>query len=112
MLSILLTQYFIFLAWIPFRVENFENALVSMKNYVFFDFIVNDFVLIFLYNYRFEIILIILFVILNFVSYKINIIEKITKTNLRNWSVFFGITVFLILFFYGGTPEEFIYFRF
>ena len=111
-LSILLTQYFIFLAWIPFRVPNFESALVSMKHYIFFDFIVNDFVLNFLYHYRFEIILVILFIILNFVSYKINIIEKITKTNLRNWSVFFAITVFLILFFYGGNPEEFIYFKF
>jgi len=110
--SILITQYFIFLAWIPFRVQGFEQALVSMKKYVLFDFIINDFVLSYLYNYRFEIILIVLFIILNVVSYKTNLIEKITKTNLRNWSVFFGAVVFLILFFYGGNSEEFIYFQF
>jgi len=110
--SILVTQYFVFLAWIPFRVQNFENALFSMKKYVLFDFIINDFVLSFLYNYRLEIILMVLFIILNFISYKTNLLEKITKTNLRNWSVFFGAVVFLILFFYGGNAEEFIYFKF
>jgi len=36
--SILVTQYLIFLAWIPFRVRDFDQAIYSMQKYIFFDF--------------------------------------------------------------------------
>jgi len=36
--SILVTQYFVFLAWIPFRVRDTDSMLYSMQKYVFIDF--------------------------------------------------------------------------
>ena len=34
-ISILITQYFVFLAWIPFRVGDIEGMLYAIEKYVF-----------------------------------------------------------------------------
>jgi len=109
--SILVTQYFIFLAWIPFRVQDWDTMLYAIEQYVFFDFSFS-YLPHFIPRYYFEIILIVLFIIINFISYKIDLISKISNLKLKYWTLFFAGVVFSILFFYGGNPEEFIYFRF
>ena len=38
LISILIMQYFVFLAWIPFRANNLEDAIYAIQKYVLFDF--------------------------------------------------------------------------
>ena len=37
-ISIVVTQYFVFLAWIPFRAHNTEDMMYSIQKYIFIDF--------------------------------------------------------------------------
>ena len=110
-LSILVTQYFIFLAWIPFRIQDGSTMLHAIEKYILFDFQF-DYLPIFISKYSFEIILIVLFMSINFISYKIDLIDKISNLKMRYWTLFFAGVVLSILFFYGGNSEEFIYFQF
>ena len=110
--SILITQYFVFLAWIPFRVQDTEGMIYAIEKYIFVDFLTQQtFELI--STQKFPILLLILFIILNFISYKKgNLIQIISNMSLKYWIVvLFSITM-MILFFYDGNPENFIYFRF
>ena len=40
-ISILITQYFIFLAWIPFRVQETQSMLYAIEKYIFLDFLLS-----------------------------------------------------------------------
>jgi alginate O-acetyltransferase complex protein AlgI len=111
-LAILITQYFVFLAWIPFRVRDFDAMIYSMSKYVFLDFEIistSEFIL----SHIFPIFLIFLFIILNFISYKKgNIYEIISNLNLKYWFLFIVGIATTIIFFFDGNPEDFIYFKF
>jgi D-alanyl-lipoteichoic acid acyltransferase DltB (MBOAT superfamily) len=110
--SILVTQYFVFLAWIPFRVGDTEGILYAIEKYIFVDFLTQQtFELI--STQKFPILLLILFIILNYLSYKKgNLLEIIANLHLKYWLLFlFSITISILLF-YDGNPENFIYFRF
>ena len=62
---------------------------------------------------KFEFILIFVFLILHWYSYrKTNLIEKLSKLSLKKWGIFLLIVVIMIVFFYNGNPEDFIYFKF
>ena len=110
--SILITQYFVFLAWIPFRVGDIEGMLYAIEKYVFLDFLTTQ-TFELMAAHKLPIVLLILFIILNFISYKKgNLLEIISNLHLKYWVIIlFSITV-TILFFYDGNPENFIYFRF
>ncbi|AJW71828.1 MBOAT family O-acyltransferase [Nitrosopumilus adriaticus] len=110
--SISVTQYFVFLAWIPFRVHDVDSMMYSIEKYVLIDF-----QLISLFTtasqHRFAIGLIILFVILNFITFKKpNLVESISNMRLSYWILILIIIMSSILFFFDGNPEDFIYFRF
>lgn len=110
-ISIFITQYLVFLAWIPFRVGNVENAIYSMQKYVFLDFHTAgtiDFILI----HKFPIMVMALFIIGHYISYRINFIEKLSKIKLQLWFIFLLGSILTILFFYDGDPQNFIYFQF
>jgi alginate O-acetyltransferase complex protein AlgI len=109
--SILLTQYFIFLAWIAFRVENTEHLLYSIQKYVFIDIQIDQFLQT-LDSTKIPSVMIILFLILHISSYKIgNLPSRVANLNYKLWTLFL-ITVFTSIFlFYQGTLD-FIYFRF
>jgi alginate O-acetyltransferase complex protein AlgI len=111
-ISILITQYFVFLAWIPFRVGDTEGMWYAIQKYVFIDFLTpQTFELI--STQKFPVLLLILFVILNFISYKKgNLLEIISNLKLKYWLIFLFSITMAILFFYDGNPENFIYFRF
>ena len=111
-ISILITQYFVFLAWIPFRVGDIEGMLYAIEKYVFLDFLTTQ-TFELMTTQKLPIVLLILFIILNFISYKKgNLLEIISNLHLKYWVIIlFSITV-TILFFYDGNPENFIYFRF
>jgi len=110
--SILITQYFIFLAWIPFRVSDTEDMIYSIQKYILIDFQTSE-TISFLLQHKWPIALMILFVIFHFITYlKPNLIQKINKLQLRYWTIFITIILTAIVFSYNGNPQDFIYFRF
>jgi alginate O-acetyltransferase complex protein AlgI len=110
--SILITQYFVFLAWIPFRVGDTEGMLYAIQKYVLFDFQMSG-AFTFVLEHKWPVGLMVLFFILHFIIYlRPNTIERISKIGLRLWTVIITIIVFSIVFLFNGNPEDFIYFRF
>ena len=110
-ISILITQYFVFLAWLAFRVHDFDDLSYVLFKYIIWDFAITETLQILSHN-QIPIMLIIGFFILHFISYKKNIVKSLSEIKIVYWTVaLFGI-ITLILFFYDLTPEEFIYFRF
>ena len=110
-ISILITQYFVFLAWLAFRVHDFDDLSYVLFKYIIWDFAITKTLQILSHN-QIPIMLIIGFFILHFISYKKNIVKSLSEIKIVYWTIaLFGIMT-LILFFYDFTPEEFIYFRF
>jgi D-alanyl-lipoteichoic acid acyltransferase DltB (MBOAT superfamily) len=111
-ISIAITQYFVFLAWIPFRVPDIDGALYAINKFLFLDFLYTETFQIIITN-RTPIIILILFFVFNFISYsKPNLWQKISDLKTGYWFLFLTITMLFILLFYDGNPENFIYFRF
>ena len=110
-ISILTTQYFIFMTWLAFRVEDLDALSYVLYKYVIWDFATNATLQIISHNII-PITLIIGFFILNYISYRKNIVKSLSEMKIMHWTIIlFGIMI-LILFFYDLSPEEFIYFRF
>jgi len=110
--SILVTQYLVFLTWIPFRVRDFNDLIYSMEKYVLLDFAIQK-TWVVIAAHRFEVILIVIFFILHFISYKNpNLPERISTFKLHYWAIFLLVIMFAIISFYDGNPEDFIYFQF
>ena len=111
-ISIICTQYFIFLAWIPFRVNDFDSIIYSMSKYIFFDF-QTDGIISFLIGHKLPIALMILFISLNFMLYvKPSLYSKISNLNIKYWTLFLTSIIFIIISFYDGDSADFIYFKF
>jgi len=111
-LSILGTQYLVFLTWIAFRVQDTNDMIYSMSKYVMLDFHIIPFK-DFIFTHKFPIMLMMIFVVLHFISYrKGNIIQKISNYNMKYWILVIFITVSAILFLYNSRPQDFIYFKF
>ena len=111
-ISIAITQYFVFLAWIAFRVRDTNDMLYSMHKYVILDFQTTTTIQYILSN-KFSMFLIVLFIILHFISYKKkNLPEIISNFKLRYWGAFLISIMLVIFFFYNGNIENFIYFQF
>jgi D-alanyl-lipoteichoic acid acyltransferase DltB (MBOAT superfamily) len=110
-ISILTTQYFIFLAWLAFRVEDINALPYVMYKYVVWDFATDATIQILSHN-KLPLLLIVGFFILNYISYKRDLTKTLSELKIRYWIlILFGIMT-LILLFYDPFPEEFIYFRF
>ena len=111
-ISILITQYFVFLAWIPFRVQDTENIFYFMSKFVLIDFQVLP-LIEFILLHKISTGILILFFVFHFISfYRGDLVEKIAKYDLKIWIVCLTSISLLIVFFYSGNPEDFIYFRF
>ncbi|HMK33394.1 MAG TPA: MBOAT family O-acyltransferase, partial [Nitrosopumilaceae archaeon] len=111
-ISIAVTQYFVFLAWIAFRVKDTNDMLYSMHKYVILDFQINA-TRQFLSSHKIIIVFIVLFIILHFISYKKkNMSEIIANFKLRYWIIFLCVIMTMIFLFFDGRPEDFIYFQF
>jgi len=110
-IAILTTQYFVFLAYVAFRVED-----VSALPYVLYKYVVWDFATVatfeILSHNKLPLLLIIGFFILNYVSYKRNVVKILSEIKIRYWILTLFCMLTLILLFYDPFPEEFIYFRF
>lgn len=111
-ISIIITQYFVFLAWIPFRVGDYDYMIYSMQKFIFIDFQSNQ-TLPFLLEHKWPVGLMILFIILHFITYmKPNSLNRISNLKLRYWTIFIILILTGIVFFFNGNPQDFIYFRF
>jgi alginate O-acetyltransferase complex protein AlgI len=111
-ISILITQYFVFLAWIPFRVQDIDHMVYSMQKYILLDFQFLGTIETIL-EYKIPVILIILFVMLNYISYqKPNLIEKITNLKIHFWGIVLLFIMLSVLFLLDENQQQFIYFRF
>lgn len=111
-ISILVTQYLVFLTWITFRVQNFDHMVYSMQKYILLDFQIVD-TLRFIASHKFPFVVMILFIILHVVSYKKqNLPEKVSTFGPILWTLFLTIVILAIVFFFDGNPEDFIYFKF
>jgi len=110
--SILITQYLIFLAWIAFRVRDTDDMLYSMGKYIFIDFQTTTIKEVINSN-EIAVILIILFIILNLILYRHrNMSIKISQMPLWKW-FFFILTITLLIFLtFAGHTDDFIYFQF
>jgi D-alanyl-lipoteichoic acid acyltransferase DltB (MBOAT superfamily) len=110
-ISILITQYFVFMAWLAFRVEDVETLTYVLYKYIVWDFAIIETIQMISHN-RLPLVLIILFFILNYLSYKKDILKIISNFKLRYW-VGFLITIMICIFLlYDLEPQDFIYFRF
>ena len=110
-LSIFVTQYFIFLAWIAFRVKDIDAMIYSFTKYIILDFEISgtiEFILV----HKLAIGIMSLFIILNFISYKKDMKKMIVNLKLRYWILVLVIPISLILLFFDATPNDFIYFQF
>lgn len=110
--SILVTQYFVLLGFLIFRVKDLDELIYSMQKFVILDFkIENTFELI--KSHEIAVGLMLIFVILHFISYKIeNLPERISNLKHRYWFLFILVITLLILLLYGGTAKQFVYFQF
>ena len=110
--SILVTQYFVFLAWIPFRVGDLDAAMYSMSKYILFDFETHE-IVSFLVGHKLPVVLMMLFISLSFMLYvKPNLYSRISNLNLKYWTVFLTSVMIIVLLFYNGDSLDFIYFKF
>ena len=110
--SVIATQYLVFFTFISFRVQDFDHMWYSMQKYVLWDFATEQVVELVALN-KFPVILIIIFFILNFASYKHgNLPKAIANIKLRYWFSFLGSVLMLVLIFESGPAQDFIYFKF
>lgn len=113
--SIIITQYFIFLGWLIFRVGNFEHLLFAIKKFLWLDFFsvgISGIMPFFLEN-KFAILLIMVFFYLHALSYKIpNIIEKVNSSKLNYWFLYIMLVALLLFLFTPSSSKAFIYFQF
>lgn len=111
-ISILITQYLVFLAWIPFRVQNVDHMFYSMQKYILLDFQFSG-VIGTILEYKIPVILIVLFVILNYISFqRPNLIEKIANLKIYFWGIVLLFIMLSVLFLLDENQQQFIYFRF
>ena len=110
-LSIFITQYFIFLAWIAFRVKDTDAMIYSFTKYIILDFEISN-TIEFILVHKLAIGIMALFIIFNFISYKKDMKKMIVNLKLRYWILVLVIPILLILLFFDATPNDFIYFQF
>ena len=111
-ISVFITQYLVFLAWISFRVRDTDDMFYSMSKYIFLDFKTDE-TIVLISEYKIAFVLMILFIILHWLTYyRPNIVDRISKFRLRYWTLFITIVLGMLVFTFDGNPEDFIYFRF
>ena len=111
-ITILSTQYLIFLSFLAFRVHDLEMLSYSIQKFIFFDFMLTDFHS-FILEHKLPLLFVVLFVVIHCISYKNqNFIDKISNLKLTYWTIFLILLMSCIIFFYDTNPKDFIYFRF
>jgi len=109
-ISILATQYLIFLSFLAFRIHDLEMLSYSIQKFIFLDFVSTNF-FEFILEHKLPLMLIAIFIVMHIISYKNqNIINKISNLKLTYWTMFLVLIMTSIIFFYDTNPQDFIYF--
>src|SRR3989344_1716942 len=109
--ALIITQYFVFLGWLIFRIRDVSDLWYSIKKFILIDFSLNG--LSILEANKLSLIFILIFLYVHYISYKNkDIIERIKSLELRYWFVYVVIIVLLLLLFAPSKTSEFIYFQF
>ncbi len=112
-IAILLTQYFVFLSWIFFRVKKHELFWPLIKKYLFLDIVIDHNILSFIWQQKIPLFFIIAFIILHIISYlKKDSLEYIQTLKMRYWFVFIVLVVLVLFALSPSLSTEFIYFQF
>ena len=92
--------------------KDFHHMAYAMEKYVILDFATSGTIQVIRDN-ELPILLLILFGILHFISYKKgNMVERISKLKIRYWVVILFVFFISIAMSYVGSAREFIYFQF
>ena len=111
-ISILTTQYLIFLSFLAFRVHDLEHLSYSIQKLIFIDLEINE-ISSFILEHKFPLFLMMLFVIIHFISFRNpKMLDKISNLRLTYWVIFLIIVFTSIIFFSDTNPRDFVYFRF
>ena len=111
-ISILTTQYLIFLSFLAFRVHDLEHLSYSIQKLIFIDLDVNE-ISGFILEHKLPLFLMMLFLIIHYISFRNpNMLNKISNLKPTYWIIFLTIIFTSIIFFYDANPRDFIYFRF
>ena len=111
-ISILTTQYLIFLSFLAFRVHDLEHLSYSVQKLIFIDFEING-ASSFILEHKLPLFLIVLFLIVHYISFRNpSMLNKISNLKPAYWIIFLTIIFTSIIFFYDANPRDFIYFRF
>ena len=117
LLSLIVTQYFVFLGWLIFRVENLDDLVYCINKFIFIDFIFDLDPQIELAFAGSFLLLTVAFMktkasgrIVNFLSN--DWISYISSLKLKQWMYFLIVTMLLLLIFSPSRSPEFIYFQF
>ena len=117
LLSLIVTQYFVFLGWLIFRVENFDDLVYCINKFIFIDFIFD-------LDPKIELTFAGSFLLLTVASMKtkasgriVNFLSNdwisyISSLKLKQWMYFLIVTMLLLLIFSPSRSPEFIYFQF
>jgi len=110
--SILITQYIIFLSMLIFRVRDVESMLYSIQKYVLLDFATAG-TLEMISRHVLPVSLIVIFWVFHYILYKMpDMNERIANIRLGYWFIFVLGIILTILLFYNGEPQDFYYFQF
>ena len=111
-ISILTTQYLIFLSFLAFRVHDLEHLSYSIQKLIFIDLEINE-ISSFILEHKFPLFLMMLFLIIHYISFRNpSMLNKISNLKPAYWIIFLIIIFTSIIFFYDANPRDFIYFRF
>lgn len=109
--ALIITQYFVFLGWLIFRIRNVPDLLYSLKKFVLIDFSFSG--LDILTMNKLAIVFILIFLYAHYLSYKSgDFIERIRSLSLGYWFIYAVIVVLLLMLFAPSETAEFIYFQF
>jgi len=111
-ISILVTQYIIFLSMTIFRVRDVDAMLYSMQKYVFLDFEIAG-TLDVISRHILPVSLIVIFWVFHYILYKMpDLNERVAKLRSGYWFIFVLGIILTIVLFYNGEPQDFYYFQF
>jgi len=111
-LAIFITQYFVFLGWLIFRIRNSQYLIYSIKKYILFDFDFSGFPEFVVAN-KYIFMIMIIFIIIHILSYKIkDVVKRINSLDYKIWFLYILMIILILILFAPTINTAFIYFQF
>jgi Predicted membrane protein involved in D-alanine export len=115
--QVLTTQYFVFLGWLIFRVENLDDLTYCVEKFIFWDFLARIHYGELVYGFLKEtsvIISIFILYIIFIIVYRNRFCETdcigyLSSMKLRYWLIYLIVIILMITWFSPGTESNFIY---